>query len=134
MCILKTLLKLVPPTINQQPGYQTPAFNHAVMGSSLSQYPGYSGMGGMSSGNLGLQRAPGPLIMQPSELGASGSAPNQTHSEGPPPSLQPSNVPIGPLSVDKEQGKLILQNLMLFCFLEVAEYFELARMHKIKLV
>lgn len=92
--------------MNQQPGYQNQAFNHP-MGSSLSQYPGYGGMGGIPTGNLGLQRAPGPLIMQPSELGASGPAPGPPQSEGPPP-LQSSNVPIGPLSIEKEQGKLIL--------------------------
>ncbi|KAK6632636.1 hypothetical protein RUM43_013404 [Polyplax serrata] len=97
------IVQLVPPTINQQPGYQTQAFNHPVMGSSLSQYPGYGGMSGMPSGNMGLQRAPGPILMQPSELGASGSAPDPPQSEGPPPSLQTSNVPIGPLSIDKEQ-------------------------------
>lgn len=94
--------------MNQQPGYQNQAFNHP-MGSSLSQYPGYGGMGGIPAGNLGLQRAP--LIMQPSELGASGPAPGPPQSEGPPP-LQSSNVPIGPLSIDKEQGKLIL---LIFC-------------------
>lgn len=108
------MLKLVPPTINQQPGYQTQAFSHPVMGSSLSQYPGYGGMGGMPSGNIGLQRAPGPLLMQPSELGSTGSASDPPQSEGPTPSLQTSNVPIGPLSIDKEQGKLILQTLLPF--------------------
>lgn len=99
--------------MNQQAGYQTPGFNHQVMGSSMPQYPGYGGMSGIPSGNMGLQRAPGPLMMQPSELGASGPAPGPPQTEGPSPQTQPSTVPIGPLSNYNEQGKLILLILLL---------------------
>ncbi|KAL0270953.1 UNVERIFIED_CONTAM: hypothetical protein PYX00_008215 [Menopon gallinae] len=59
------IVQVGPPSMNQQAGYQTPGFNHQVMGSSMPQYPGYGGMSGIPSGNMGLQRAPGPLMMQP---------------------------------------------------------------------
>ncbi|KAL0270951.1 UNVERIFIED_CONTAM: hypothetical protein PYX00_008215 [Menopon gallinae] len=97
------IVQVGPPSMNQQAGYQTPGFNHQVMGSSMPQYPGYGGMSGIPSGNMGLQRAPGPLMMQPSELGASGPAPGPPQTEGPPPQTQPSTVPIGPLSNYNEQ-------------------------------